>query len=315
MTMEEYLRALRKELNDFSPEDQEALIAEVSTHIEDAEADPRMGKDLEQRRKKLMNELGSAKNMSRGFKDTYRPDRFIDYLLIVIPYLFYPYLNSLYLSLMTRYSWADVRLDILIHLPLIAVGLWRRSGPVTLFWISILVSQLSYITTQLYWYYGIQTIFWALLLLGLLLLAGYLVRKNRNDLLTVVFGFLPLSMCIIATVLALVQPTGSIAYGFLDRSLLVSYLFIENAGLYLSLAILALFFLSTNREFRWLALALSGLMIGLGRDYLIEFQTRDTMMPIASWVYYLWIALPLLIVFLGWWLERSKRQQLKLATA
>ncbi|HLO14186.1 MAG TPA: hypothetical protein VK206_05115 [Anaerolineales bacterium] len=312
---EEYMRTLRQQLKDFSLKEQEELVEEINSHIEDAEEDPKMGKDAEQRRKKLMNELGSPKEIGRGFKEIYRPDRLIDYLLIAIPYLFYPYLNSLYTNLMSKYSWADVRLDILIHMPLIAIGLWRRSAPLTLFWIAILVSQLLYITTQLYGYYGAQTLFWALLLLGLIILAGYILWKNRNDLLILIFGLLPLSMSVIGTIVSVVHPTGYISFGLIDRSLLVSYLSIRDLSLYLILATMALFFLVTNREIRWLALALAGLMIGLGREYLIEFQTSTTMTPIAYWVYYLWVFLPLFIVSIGWWLERSKRQQLKLATS
>jgi len=99
-----------------------------------------MGSNAVERRKKLMNELGSPKAMASGLKAVYRPDRFIDYLLILIPYFFYPYLNLLYNSLTPKYSWVDVRLDVAIHLPLIAIGLWRKSAPLTLFWTTILVA-------------------------------------------------------------------------------------------------------------------------------------------------------------------------------
>lgn len=313
--MEEYLHALRKQLKGFSPEEQEVLIEEISGHIESGEEDSKMGRNVEERRKRLMNELGSPKEMGKGLKAVHRPDRLIDYLLIAIPYIFYPFLNSLYTSLMPKYSWADVRLDILIHLPLIAIGLWRRSAPLALFWITIIVSQLFFITTQIYWHYGIQTIFWALLLLALLTLGGYIVWKNRHDLLIVVFGLLPLSMCIIGSILSVVHPTSYTSYGILDQSLLASYLSIRDSMFYLILATMALFFLLTNREIRWLALAISGLMIGLGRDYLIEYQTRNTMIPMAHWVYYLWVTLPLFIVFFGWWLDRSNRRRLESAAA
>lgn len=312
---EEYIHELRKQLKGFSTKEQEALIEEISSHIEDGEEDPKMGKEVLQRRKKLMNELGSPKDMANGFKDTYQPNRFLDYLFILIPYLFYPYLNALYMSLMPKYGWADVRLDVVVHLPLVALALWRRSAPLALFWITILVSQLLYITTQSYWYYGIQTIFWALLLLGLIILAGYILWKKRNDLLIMLFGLLPVSMCILGSILSVVRPTGATPYGFLNLSLMVGYLSIRDFSFYLILGTMALFFLPTNREIRWFALALYGLMIGLGRDYLIEFQTRNSMTPMAQWVYYLWVILPLLIVFLGWWLERSTKQQLRLATS
>lgn len=146
--MEEYIQALRRQLKGFSPEEQESLIEEISSHIEDGEEDPKMGSNVEERRKRLMNELGSPKDMGRGsVKAVYSPARIIDYLLIAIPYALYPFLNSLYTSLMAKYSWADLRLDILIHLPLIAIGLWRRSVPLTLFWLTISISQLLYITT------------------------------------------------------------------------------------------------------------------------------------------------------------------------
>ncbi len=224
-------------------------------------------------------------------------------------------LNSLYINLMPKYNWADVRLDLVIHLPLVVLGLWRRSAPLTFFWLTIVVSQLLYISTQSYWYYGPQTVFWALLLLGLLILAGYLLWKNRNDLLVLIFGLLPLSICILGSILSVVRPIGATPYGFLNLSLTMSYLSIKNIEFYLILGTTALFFLPTNRQLRWLALALSGLIIGVGRDYLIEFQTHGTMTPIAYWVYYLWIILPLLIVFWGWWLDHSKQQQLKPATS
>ena len=310
---EEYLQKLRRQLREFSWEEQEALMEEISSHIESGEEDPNMGKDAEQRRKKLMNELGSPRVLGKGFKNTYRPDRLIDYLLVAVPYLLYPILNSFYMGLMPTYSWADVRLDVVIHLPLVVLGLWRRSSALVLFWITILVSQLLYITTQSYWFYGIQTIFWALLLLGLVVLAGYILYKSQHDLLLMIFGLLSLSMCILGSIFSVLRPTGATSYGLLNQSLMVSYLSIRDLRFYLILGTMALFFLPVNRRIRWLALLLYGLIIGLGRDYLIEFQTGGTMTPIASWVYYLWIMLPILIVFFGWWLERSKGQQLELA--
>ena len=313
---EEYIRSLRKQLTNFSPNEQEALIEEISSHIESGVEDSKIGKDKEERRIRIMNELGSPKDMSKGFKAIYRPDRLIDYLLIAVPCFFYPYLNSLYISLMPKYSWADVRLDVIIHLPLIAIGLWRRSAPVTLFWTAMIVSQLLFITTQIQWYYGIQTIFWALLLLALLGLAGNIIWKNRHDLLIVVFGLMPLGMCVIGNILSVIRPTDYTPYNFLDRSLLNIHLYITHfdfdSTLVIILAVIALFFLPANRTIRWLALVLYGLTIGIEHVYLTEDQTGN-MALMAHWVYYLWIILPLLMVFFGWWIERSSRRQLELA--
>ncbi len=323
---EEYLRSLRKQLTSFPPDEQEALIEEIRGHIEGGEEDPRMGRDMEERRKRIMNELGSPKDMGKGLRALYRPDRLIDYLLILIPYLFYPYLDSLYISLMPKYNWADVRLDVLIHLPLVAVGIWRRSAPVTLFWATILISQLFIITGQLYWYYGIQTIFWALLLVGLLVLAGNIVWKNRNNSLTVVFGLLPLSMCIVGSLLntlSVVRPfelliwrsawvaSQHAGYGLLDRSLLAIYIQVRDFTQFYSVLALALFFLPSNRALRWIALMANGLMIGLGHHYLSDWRYEMGLM--APWIYILWVILPLFIVLFGWWLERTRQQQLKFA--
>lgn len=305
---EEYIRELQKQLSGFPPREREALIEEISSHLEEGEKDPKMGKDQVQRRKRLMNELGSPQDVANGFQETYRPSRWIDFLLIVVPYFFYPYLNSLYTSLQPRYSWADVRLDLILHLPLIAIGLWRRSAPLTLLWITVSVFQLLYITIEAPSYFGLQTIFWALLLLALLALAGYTIWKNRNDLLIVVFGLLPLSMCILGSLLSVLRPT-DYSFGLFGRSLLLVHVtYIENLAFYGLLAAMALFFLPTDRRIRWMALVLYGLHLGLGHDYLSEDVA-------AAWVYYLWTLLPLAIVFFGWWLDQSKKRQLELVAS
>jgi hypothetical protein len=325
--MEEYIQALRKQLKGFSSNEQDALIEEIRSHIDDGEEDPRMGEDREERRRKIISELGSPKDLGSGLKAIYRPNRLIDYSLIAIPFLFYPYLNSLYISLMPKYSWADVRLDVLIHLPLVAIGLWRRSAPLTLFWATLLISQLFIITGRLYWSYGIQTVFWSLPLLGLLVLAGNVVWKNRNDLLIVVFGLMPLAMCIVGTLfntLSVIRPFELIiwrsawsaaqhaAYGLLDRSLLVLYIHLRDIEQFYSVLALALFFLPSNREIRWGALAVTGFIMGLGHRYLLDYQYNTGLM--APWIYILWLILPLIIVSFGWWLDKYRRQQLSLAT-
>jgi hypothetical protein len=304
---DEYIRELRKQLKGFSTKEQDAMIEEISSHIEEGEKDLKMGKDADQRRKRLMNELGSPKDLAKGFKETYRPNRLIDFLLTVIPLFFYPYLNHLYTILMPKYSWADVRLDLVIHLPLIAIGLWRRSAPLTLFWITVTVFQLLIVTTEIYGYYGSQTIFWAFVLVALLVLAGYILWKNRDDLLIVVFGLTPLSMCILGSILSALHVT-DYSFGVVGRSLLLVHTsYIENLAFYGLLGSMALFFLPANRGPRWLALVIYGLHLGLGHYYLNEV--------FAAWVYYLWAVLPLVMIFFGWWLEQSKRPQLELATS
>jgi hypothetical protein len=71
---------------------------------------------------------------------------------------------------------------------------------------------------------------------------------------------------------------------------------------------IALFFLATNRDLRWLALAILGFVETSSRYYL---NLSSEMMP--AWVYSLYILVPLVVVFLGWWAERNQRKQLSLA--
>src|SRR5215217_1485019 len=97
---EQYIQGLRKQLKGFSSEEQEAFMEEIRSHIESCEEDSKMGKNVEQRRAKLMSELGSPNDLRKNFKATYRQSRFIDFLWIAIPYFLYPYLNMLYYGLM-----------------------------------------------------------------------------------------------------------------------------------------------------------------------------------------------------------------------
>lgn len=297
---EEYIRTLRRQLEGFSAEEQNKLIDEIYSHIESGEEDTKVSNDSEHRRKKMIHELGSPKDMSRNFQELYRPNRFVDYLLILIPYFLYPYLNSLYSNLMPRYSWADIRLDILIHLPLVAVGLWRRSAPLTLFWAAILISQLFTITLQMDLYYGIQTAFWAFLLLMLLALAGSLIWKHKNDLLLVTFGLMPLSMCILGNILSTLHIT-DYSLGSVGQSLLLIYSSVNTVIFYIMMLAMALYFLPVNRSFRWLALMLYSLTIGVSQSYLNNVFSEQ--------IYMLWIVLPLALVILGWYLEQNNRKR------
>jgi len=314
---QDYIQGLRQQLKDFSREEQEAFIEEIRSHIESGEDDPRMGKDLEQRRSKLMAELGSSKEMGRNFKAIYRQNKWIDFLWVAIPYFLYPYLNMLYVSLLPKYSWADVRLDILIHLPLIAIGLWRRSAAVALFWIATLSTQIAGMLMITGGFYGtVQTVFWFILMLGLIALLGYIAWQNRQDVLIVFFALLPWIMCTVGSFFVIIHPGAVAIYGPVDKFLLKIYIDIAGFGggylpYYGTLTAMALFFLTTNRDIRWLALGLYGLVIGLSRHYINVFDGETGLM--VQWVYVVFALLPLVTTFLGWWLDQSGRRQLKFA--
>ena len=66
--MEEYLHSLQQHLKDFPAEEQAAIMEEIQSHMESGENDPRMGTNGEQRRDRLMKEMGSPEDLGRGFR-------------------------------------------------------------------------------------------------------------------------------------------------------------------------------------------------------------------------------------------------------
>ncbi len=315
--MEEYLRSLQKQLKDFPPEEQAAIMDEIRDHGESAESDTRIGSALQQRRSKVMKELGSSEELGRGFRSVYRPNRLVNYLLVAIPYVLSLYLTEFYLGLRPQYPWMDIRINVVFDLIFVAVGFARRSVLVTLFWMNIAIMQLWYIVLQgvwqPYWYFGRQTILWAIILAGLLVLFGRLVWQNRADALIVIFALLPISMELLGTALWNIN-ADTYAFNSVDRSLLIIFLRLQedNIQLYVTLASTALFFLAYNRDARWASLVASALFIGFGRAYLFDYEAGSHVASVAQWVYYFYILFPLGMVVGAWWVDYNNRRQVLL---
>jgi len=309
MTPEEYLRIFSQQLTSFSPQEQASLVEEIGSHIESHKEDLGTVKDPEERRNKMMSELGSPREMGKRFKMIYRPDRFVDFLFVAIPYLLYPFANILLQKLVGADS--VVRAEVILYSILILIGLWRQSILVTVFWITMIIGQIISMLLVGYAFYGsVQSILWLAFAIGLLFLVGQIVWQNRNDLLTVVFACLPLLLCVYGSTFVLIQPqnAGSLS-GFLDRFLLDVYMKSGGYFYYLGhILAIALFFLATNRDLRWLALAMLGLIEATSRSYLN--LSHELLSP---WVYSLYAFIPLAVVLLGWWVERNKRKQMVMA--
>lgn len=307
MTPEEYLRRFSQQLKDFSPEEQASLLEEISSHIESHQEDARIAQKSEERRNKLMSELGSPQEMGRKFKMIYRPDRFVEFLLVVIPYLLYPLANVMLQK--TFGAEYVVRTEVLLYSLLILIGLWRQSILITIFWITMVVMQIISMLLVGYSFYGsVQSILWLTYAIGLLFLLGQIVWQNRNDLLTVLFACVPLLICAYGSIFLLSPPqyVGS-PLGALDRLLLNIFIHSGTFNYFAYVLAIALFFLATNRDIRWFALAMFGLINTLDRSYL---NLSNDLMP--PWVYSLYVLIPLAVVFLGWLAERTKRKQLSL---
>lgn len=311
MTPEEYLRIFSQQLKGFSPEEQASLVEEIGSHIESHEEDLRTIKDPEERRNKMVSELGSPQEMGKRFKMIYRPDRFVEFLFVAIPYLLYPFVNVMFQNMLgAEYV---VRAEVILYSTLVFIGLWRQSILTTLFWTTMLITQIISMLLVGYDFYGnTQSILWLAFAIGLAFLIGQIIWQNRSDLLTVVFAGVPLLICAYGSVFILLHPqnVGS-QLGVLDKLLLDIYIKSSDGGYFgyfgYILAI-ALFFLATNRDIRWLALALFGLINTFSRYYL---NLSNELMP--PWVYSLYILIPLVIVFVGWSAERTKKKQISLA--
>ena len=313
MTPEEYLRIFSQRLKGFSPEEQASLLEEIGSHIESYEEDLGKEKDPEQRRKKMMSELGSPKDLGNKFKMIYRPDRLLEFLFVALPYLLYPLVNIILHNLFGFEYVA--RAEVALYSTLILIGLWRQFTLATLFWATMLITQIISMILAGYSFYGdTQPILWLVYAIGLVILAAKIVWQNRNDPLIVLFACLPLIICAYGSIFVLTYPQNisSHQFGFLDKLLLDLYMMSGsgNGGYfqYFGYVIaLALFILFTNRDIRWLALALFGLIDTLSRSFL---NLYDGLM--SPWVYSLYILIPLATVFLGWWVERNERKQVGL---
>jgi len=290
MTPDEYLQVFRKHLNGFSREIQAALIEEIGSHIESGEEDPRMGKDPAHRRQKLMAELGAPGQLGKGFKRIYQPGKLIDFLLIIIPLLINANLNLLLVSQMPKFPWADVRVIILFHILLVAMGLWRNSILLTLFWLPrIAVQALGVILFTSSYYGPVQNVSLTIIFAGSIYLLGRIIWHSRRDILIVIYAILPLIIGVLGIAL-------TSQMNLFDYYVYMIFYRIPSLDL-IEYGMLALFFFSTNREIRWAALAVSGLLMG-------SFVSQPS--------FVLWIILPLATVSLGWWLDRSTRRQLGL---
>jgi len=311
MTPDEYLQALRRKLKGFSHADQTALIEEIGSHIESGENDPNLGKDQAQRRQKLMSELGSPGKLAKGFKMIYQPDGLVDFLLVAIPLLLNTNLNLLLVSLMPKYPWADVRLVVLLRLLLIGIGVWRGSKLLMLAWAPRTAVQVVAMLALTQGYFLHQIIIWLPVFLGLLYLTGRVLWQNRRDYLIVVYASLPLiigGLGIAFDLVPTVWPTSNLDFAMLQvfsrhMDPLILQVFSRFSSLLdiLNIAALAVIFLVKNRNYRWAAVAIYGLILG-------SWETGP------RYILFIWVILPLVTVFLGWWLDRAKRDRIRLVS-
>jgi hypothetical protein len=269
MNAEDYLDHLRRQLKSFLPEQQEEILAEIATHLEDGELDEKRDPDPDARREHVLAEMGQPDDMGGGFRVVYRPNRWLDFLLIFIPlYLFYPLLNVFYnwftgnaiIQNEAGFYAFSLRAVIVLGLVMIMVAVQRRSLVLFAFWTPDVIARLiTMMTRESRWRPDLTSFRPAVLetLLAYALLAGlgyWLARtlwKNRANLLIMLFALQPL----IGALLGYLTTHYSLEWSVMPNYPVWT---IGGFGVQNLLEILSLagFILLPSRDLRWAALLL-----------------------------------------------------------
>ncbi len=306
----DYLERLRGQLRGFYPEQQDEILAEIASHLEDGEQDETRGPDPAARRERVLAEMGTPDQMGGGFRAVYRPNPWLDFLLIFVPvYLFFPLIDVLY-NLFTRggiyrdegqFFGFTIRAVILLGLAMLFVSARRRSLLLFAFWAPDVIARLvSLISREGRWIPGlsggwfslVETLLADLLLIALTYWLGRTVWKNRGNLLIVLFALQP----IIGSLFGYVTTS----YG-LAHSISPDYPNWRMGGFgvlnILEVASLAGFILLRPRDLRWAAF-----LVGMGN--------YTALMVYAYWpnpvLISLWMSYTAVLVVL-WAVDRWRR--------
>ena len=343
MKPEDFLLALRAQLKGFSPREQDLLIEEINAHFESGEDDPALGTEIEQRRQKMLSEMGSPKQMGTGFRDIHRPGRLIDFLLILIPTLVVYILDRSFLTNeLLNLSGMLVRVVItysIFCVLMVAISFLRRSLYLKLYWIVILgvwlaglpglifgiqnqggaltsmytpgITYLSYYSLPSPGGPWVEWILPSLILLLLLSFVVWMIWHIRHDLLSVTYACLLTVLGIWFFYQSTFEIYDSIVLAWIQNSF---NLYAITTGplasaiwlfvaTWIPFIFLGLFFLVDRRDLRWLALALSFCASGILSLLSIKIC--------AYWAYPLItdVLLPLSIVLPAWLLEKRKKVQ------
>lgn len=313
MNAEDYLDRLRGQLQSFLPEQQAEILAEIATHLESGEQDEARGADAVSRQARVLAEMGAPRDMGDGFHAVYRPNRWLDFLLIFAPlYVVYPLLNVAYNFLTNGQIYYDhaqffafsLRAVILLGLFMLIVSLWRRSLLLFAFWAPDVITRLITLVTRetppaadltIRSLAALQYLLAGVLLCGLAYWLTRVLWKNRANLLIVLFALQPLIGSLAGYITTAYGSTAGIAPQY-------PYWTIAgfSAQALLEIVSLAGFLLLRSRDLRWAAL-----LLGMGN--------YTTMMVYAYWLHPLpvtvWMAYSAILLLL-WIIDLRQRGRL-----
>ncbi len=320
MNTEQYLAQLKAELKSFDPEERAALIEEVAAHIEDGLADPQLGNDLPERGQKLDAEMGSPHDLGRGLKEIHRPNRWVDFLLVFVPYeiLKYPILTILTLIFgglartnsspaSAPYWMAFNRIFFLLYGLLALIALRRRSSDLLFFWLpQTILTVFALIFREERWLpespfnlnlTGVfESLFWLILLASLVSWLAYSLWVNRHNILLIVLALLPFMITFGNMILSLYRSGGYFSGGYQLPDWNIGFIGGFPLGVYqVSMLIWPmLFFVSRRRQVRWLGLLMNATPLALMN---IVASTRYPQLA-AIWI------IPVTLVVIGWLIDQ-----------
>lgn len=289
MNADDYLARLRRQLKGFPPDQQDEILAEIAAHLEDGAADPAFGEA------RVLAEMGAPGDMGSGFHSVYRPNRWLDFVLIFAPiYLFYPQLNTFYRWFTGDAMYQDeaglyafsIRAVIVLGLVMAMIAVQRRSLLLFAFWVPDVITRLINLMTQRSRWQPdlasaraalLETLLACALLLGLSYWLARTLWKNRSNLLIVLFALQPLIGMLLGYLTTRYSQAWSIAPNY--PVWIIGGFGVQNV---LEVASLAGFVLLRPRDLRWAAFL-------LGTAYYSAFMFATywpNPLPLALWALY-----------------------------
>ncbi len=323
MNAEEYINQLKEQLKDFTPEETSMFVEEIRAHIEEGLEDPHLG-PVEQRSQKLEAEMGSPNDMSRNFKEIYRPNRWIDFLLVFVPFeiLKYPIL-LLSTILLARDSestgpfftapdlMVSIRVTILLYMLLVFIALRRKSMGLLFFWLPqlilstyVLVYREKRLLLNGFFHNSpsgiMESVFWVVLLSSLVGYLGYWIWRQRRDAQLVVLALLPFLFTLGSMLVNPYSARGLFSGGYQLPQWNITVLGGFPLGLYqISMLIWpVLFYLFRQRSVRWLGLLVNAVPLAV----MNLVASRQFPLLAAVW------AIPMVLVLAAWYSDLGKQQ-------
>lgn len=328
MKYKSYLDRLEKELKGFAPSEKEALIEEIANHIEMGLDDEQLSQDSIKGMQKLEAEMGSPSDLGHGFQEVYRPNRWVDFLLVFIPSNILRYFLYLILVLVlgenltilnnplssTPYMMISIRVSLLLSILLSLVSLHRRSIQVLFFWLpQAILTTFTLVLRENRWLTQfppsenltsiVESIFWIALLAVMIVWFLHLLWINRHNILLTVFAIIPFLTTIGNLFVSQYIFTGYFPGGYQLPSWHISSFGGFPLGLYQISLILwvVLFYISQQRLVRWLGLLLYTTPLSL-----MNF-IASTQYPFLAVIW----TLPVVIVLVGCIIDLIKFKQVR----